>query len=169
MPTPNIVVLGTGMAGFGAAHRLHSEGITPTMYDKNGYYGGHTASFRNELGFLFDVGPHISFTKDSRIQELFANSVDQQYETLPISLNNYWNGYWPKHPVQLNLHELPDAVYTEISPHLCGKYEHRLAGPSDLSSEPRRSTTGCTFALGSAGSLHHPFPLSQCRRFCELS
>ncbi len=34
---PNIVVLGTGMAGFGAAHRLHSEGITPVMYDKNGY------------------------------------------------------------------------------------------------------------------------------------
>ena len=74
---PNVVVLGTGMAGFGAAYRLHAEGISPTMYDKNGYYGGHTASFRNELGFLFDVGPHISFTKDSRIQELFANSVDQ--------------------------------------------------------------------------------------------
>ena len=69
MPTPNIVVLGTGMAGFGAAYRLHSEGITPVMYDKNAYYGGHTASFRYETGFLFDVGPHISFTKDTRIQE----------------------------------------------------------------------------------------------------
>ena len=64
MPTPNIVVLGTGMAGFGAAYRLHSEGITPVMYDKNAYYGGHTTSFRYETGFLFDVGPHISFTKD---------------------------------------------------------------------------------------------------------
>ena len=31
---PNIVILGTGMAGFGAAYRLHSEGITPVMYDK---------------------------------------------------------------------------------------------------------------------------------------
>src|SRR6202040_4413697 len=75
---PNIVVLGTGMAGFGAAYRLHAEGITPVMYDKNGYHGGHTASFRFETGFLFDVGPHISFTKDSRIQELFAESVDQK-------------------------------------------------------------------------------------------
>ena len=45
---PNIVVLGTGMAGFGAAHRLHAEGITPVMYDKNAYHGGHTASFRSE-------------------------------------------------------------------------------------------------------------------------
>src|SRR5215467_4555797 len=25
---PNIVILGTGMAGFGAAYRLHSEGFT---------------------------------------------------------------------------------------------------------------------------------------------
>ena len=111
---PNIVVLGTGMAGFGAAHRLHAEGITPVMYDKNTYHGGHTASFRNASGFLFDVGPHISFTKDARIQDLFAESVDQQYETLPINLNNYWRGYWPKHPVQLHLHGLPEDVIVKV-------------------------------------------------------
>ena len=111
---PNVVVLGSGMAGFGAAYRLHAEGIAPTMYDKNDYYGGHTASFRNETGFLFDVGPHISFTKDPRIQEIFAESVDQRYETLPINLNNYWNGYWPKHPVQLNLHGLPEDMVVKV-------------------------------------------------------
>jgi protoporphyrinogen oxidase len=111
---PNIVVLGTGMAGFGAAHRLHSEGITPVMYDKNAYYGGHTASFRSDTGFLFDVGPHISFTKDPRIQELFADSVDQKYETVQINLNNYWRGYWPTHPVQLHLHGLPDDVVVKV-------------------------------------------------------
>jgi protoporphyrinogen oxidase len=98
------------MAGFGAAWRLHAAGIVPVMYDKNAYHGGHTASFRFESGFLFDQGPHISFTKDSRIQELFADSVDQQYETLRIDLNNYWRGYWPKHPVQVNLHGLPEDV-----------------------------------------------------------
>jgi protoporphyrinogen oxidase len=114
MSLPNIVVLGTGMAGFGAAHRLHAEGATPVMYDKNEYYGGHTASFRHESGFLFDVGPHISFTKDSRIQDLFAESVDQQYETIPIELNNYWRGSWPKHPVQLHLHGLPEDVVIKV-------------------------------------------------------
>jgi protoporphyrinogen oxidase len=106
----NIVILGSGMAGFGAAYRLHAEGITPVMYDKNSYCGGHTASFRYESGFLFDVGPHISFTKDSRIQDLFAESVDQQYETIQINLNNYWRGHWPLHPVQLHLHGLPEDV-----------------------------------------------------------
>ena len=111
---PNIVILGTGMAGFGAAYRLNAEGIAPVMYDKNAYYGGHTASFRFESGFLFDIGPHISFTKDPRIQELFADSVDQQYETIQISLNNYWRGYWPKHPVQLHLHGLPDDLIVKV-------------------------------------------------------
>jgi len=110
MPTPNIVVLGTGMAGFGAANRLCAEGVVPVMYDKNPYHGGHTTSFRYETGFLFDVGPHISFTQDTRIQDLFAESVNQQYETVQINLNNYWRGHWPTHPVQLHLHGLPDDV-----------------------------------------------------------
>lgn len=114
MSKPNIVVLGTGMAGFGAAHRLSQEGITPVMYDKSAYFGGHTASFRNETGFLFDIGPHISFTKDTRIQELLADSVDQRYETVQIYLNNYWRGYWPAHPVQLHLHGLPDDVIVKV-------------------------------------------------------
>jgi protoporphyrinogen oxidase len=114
MAKPNIVVVGSGMAGFGAAHRLHSEGITPVMYDKNAYYGGHTTSFRYESGFLFDVGPHISFTKDARIQDLFADSVDQRYETIQIILNNYWRGYWPLHPVQLHLHGLPDDLVVKV-------------------------------------------------------
>jgi protoporphyrinogen oxidase len=111
---PNIVVLGSGMAGFGAAYRLHAEGATPVMYDKNAYYGGHTASFRSDSGFLFDIGPHISFTKDPRIQEIFAESVDQRYETIQIKLNNYWRGYWPLHPVQVHLHGLPEDVIVKV-------------------------------------------------------
>lgn len=111
---PNIVVLGTGMAGLGAAYKLHGEGITPTLYDKNGYYGGHTTTIRYDNNFIFDLGPHISFTKDTRIQDLLADAVDQQYETVQINLNNYWRGHWPTHPVQLNLHGLPEDVIIKV-------------------------------------------------------
>jgi protoporphyrinogen oxidase len=84
------------------------------MYDKNSYYGGHTTSFRYESGFLFDVGPHISFTKDTRIQELFAESVEQRFETIQISLNNYWRGHWPEHPVQLHLNGMPEELIVKV-------------------------------------------------------
>jgi protoporphyrinogen oxidase len=110
----NTVILGSGMAGFGAAYQLHTEGITPVLYDKNDYHGGHTASFRYDSGFVFDIGPHISYTKDPRIQALFADSVNQEYETLQIYLNNYWRGHWPQHPVQLHLHGLPDDVVVKV-------------------------------------------------------
>jgi len=111
---PNIVILGSGMGGFGAAYKLHAEGIKPVMYDKNAYHGGTTASFRYDGGFLFDIGPHITYTKDSRIQNLFAESVDQQYQIVQINLNNFWRGYWPKHPVQVHLHGLPEDVIIKV-------------------------------------------------------
>jgi protoporphyrinogen oxidase len=71
-------------------------------------------SFRHDPGFVFDVGPHISFTQDERIQGLFADSVDQLYETIQINLNNYWRGHWPQHPVQLHLQGLPEDVIVKV-------------------------------------------------------
>lgn len=153
---PNVTILGTGMAGFGAAHRLHNEGITPVMYDKNGYHGGHTASFRYETGFLFDVGPHISYTKDPRIQQLFAESVDQQYETLQVYLNNYWRGYWPQHPVQLHLHGLPEDVIIKV-----------IADFANESQMPERPVTNyADWLLTSFGqSFAALFPMQYTRKY----
>lgn len=111
---PKIAILGSGIAGLGAAYRLHSEGVTPVIYEKNDYYGGNTASFCFDGNLVFDVGPHISFTKDPRIQDLLAESVGQKYETIQISLNNYWRGYWPQHPVQVHLHGLPQDVIVKV-------------------------------------------------------
>jgi protoporphyrinogen oxidase len=105
-----IAILGSGMAGFGAAHRLHQEGLSFALYDKNAYSGGHTASFKHDTGFIFDEGPHVSFTKNERVQKLFAESVDQKYEILHARPNNYWKGHWIKHPAICNLHGLPSDL-----------------------------------------------------------
>ncbi len=110
----NIVVLGSGMAGFGAATYLRSNGIRPVLYDQAPFFGGHTASFRDPQGFLFDQGPHISFTKDPRIQALFARYVDEKYEAVQVKLDNYWQGLRLTHPVQLHLNGLPHDLIVEI-------------------------------------------------------
>ena len=51
MSHPKFVVIGSGMAAFGAAYRLHSDAVSPVMFDKNTYHGGHTTSFKNDGGF----------------------------------------------------------------------------------------------------------------------
>jgi protoporphyrinogen oxidase len=109
-----ISILGSGMAGCGAAHHLKAEGIESVMYDKNPYSGGHTASHQYDSGFTFDEGPHISFTDVERIQKLLAENVNFQYETIAAYVNNYWQGHWLKHPAQCNLYGLPTELVVDI-------------------------------------------------------
>jgi len=111
--SPKIVILGSGMAGLGAARCFHAEGVSSTLYDKNSYPGGHTAS-HEVSGFVFDEGPHVSFTKNERMRQLFAASVDGDYQTVTASVNNYWQGHWVRHPAITNLHGLPPALVVDV-------------------------------------------------------
>jgi len=109
-----ICVLGTGMAGYGAAHRLQEAGVRALVFDKRNHYGGHTASHTYEGKYTFDEGPHVSFTKHERLQKLFAANIDNRYETLQTRVNNYWRGHWVKHPAQVNLYGLPAELVVRV-------------------------------------------------------
>jgi protoporphyrinogen oxidase len=110
----SITILGTGMAGFGAAHAAHGAGVRPVMYDMHDHIGGHTASYEFPGGWTFDEGPHVSFTEDVRIRDLLASNVEGQYEEFATRVNNFWKGHWIKHPAQINLHGLPTDLVTKI-------------------------------------------------------
>ena len=109
-----ITILGTGMAGFGAAHVASKAGVRPIMYDKHDYIGGHTATHSFAGGWTFDEGPHVSFTNDARIKDLLAANIEGRFEEFPSKINNYWKGHWIKHPAQINLHGLPADLVTKI-------------------------------------------------------
>ncbi len=108
-----IIILGAGMAGLGAAYHLRQEGFVGKLYERNGYYGGNATSFEKD-GYVFDTGPHISFTKVERIQKLWAESVKNKYETMNVAVNNLWKGHWVKHPAQINLYGLPVELIVTI-------------------------------------------------------
>jgi protoporphyrinogen oxidase len=108
------VILGSGMAALGAATALAAEGVQATLYDKNDYHGGHTATFTHPGGFLFDDGPHLSFTSNPRMQELLAANVGDCYERTTARINNYWHGYWLPHPAQCNLYGLPPDLVAQV-------------------------------------------------------
>lgn len=110
-----IAVLGTGMSGFGAAHRLAGEKRAEVvLYDKAGFFGGQTISWRSPSGFVFDKGPHVSFTKDERVQKILADAVDGRFETVQYRLENHWRGHRLPHPVQTNMHGLPVDVMAKV-------------------------------------------------------
>lgn len=109
-----IAVLGSGMSAFGAASRLATEPVEAVVYDQAPSYGGTTVSFRSPTGFIFDKGPHVSFTKDERVQNVLADAVDGQYETVQYVLENHWQGHRLPHPVQTNMHGLPADVIAKV-------------------------------------------------------
>lgn len=78
----NIAILGSGMAGCGAVYRFHQAGVKTTLFDQSSHFGGHTASYTFPGGWLFDEGPHVSFTQDKRIQDLLSKNIDGKFETL---------------------------------------------------------------------------------------
>ena len=95
------------MAACGATHRLLEHGAFHQVFDKGNHPGGHTKTYEYEGGWTFDDGPHVSFTKDARIQAILAASIDGDFLSVPTGVNNYWRGHWVKHPAQCNLYGLP--------------------------------------------------------------
>jgi len=105
----SILILGSGMAGLGAAHRLRSEGRKAQLLDKHTYPGGHTTTHSRD-GYLFDEGPHVSFTKNDRIKKFFAEAVNNDYLSIDAYIDNYWRGQYIRHPVITNMHGMPRDV-----------------------------------------------------------
>ncbi len=124
-----IVVLGSGMAALGATHRLQAAGEPFLVFDAAPHYGGHTASRRHPDGFIFDDGPHVSFTSDERIRGILSGFVGGREHTVKAGINSYWHGRWLTHPIQMNLHELPPDVAVPI---LVDFIEARTAPPAEI-------------------------------------
>ena len=76
------------------------------MFDKKAYTGGHTATHSRD-GFVFDEGPHVSFTKQEKIKQLFAEAVNNDYLSIDAYIDNYWQGQSIRHPVITNIQGMP--------------------------------------------------------------
>jgi len=135
------------MAGFGASYKLKElkNGHKTDVYEKNSYIGGHATSFHSDDGFIFDDGPHISFTKNKRIQEIFAENVGGRFEKLIASANNYWKGHWIKHPAQCNLYGLPSDLIVDVICDFVGAGQNQTENVSNYK-EWLYASLGKTFA-----------------------
>ena len=108
-----VAILGAGISGLGAAQSLAQDEVDVVLYEKRSRPGGHAISHTSN-GFIYDDGPHVSFTKDKRIKALFAKNVNNEFYTVNVHCNNYWKGQWIKHPAQCNLYGLPAQLKVDI-------------------------------------------------------
>jgi protoporphyrinogen oxidase len=106
----NTAILGAGLSGLAASYFIgHGNCV---VYEKGYRIGGHckTHSANNSV---WDEGPHVSFTKDEFVLDLFKDSVDGEFESLEIKTGNYWKGHWIPHPVQMYLAFVPSPIREE--------------------------------------------------------
>ena len=117
------------MAAIGAARVLREAGTAPVCFEAADHAGGHTTTFDAGGGFLFDDGPHLSFTADQRIATLLADAVGGRYRTVRAVIDNVWRGHRLRHPVQLNLHGLPNELVVQV---LADFVEESSAPPREI-------------------------------------
>lgn len=108
-PHVPVAILGAGIAGLSTSFHLgHRDAV---IFEAQEHYGGHVSSWTRD-GFTWDDGPHISFTTNEYVRELFAQNVKDEYEELDIRATNYFRGLWIEHPAQTHLYQVPEPLRT---------------------------------------------------------
>lgn len=91
----NILILGAGPCGLGAAYHLHKLGHAHwQLFERNGYVGGLPASFLDYCGFAWDIGGHVLFPHFKYLDKTVEGEArgdayyEQQRESRSPSLRN---------------------------------------------------------------------------------
>lgn len=103
-------VLGSGITGLAVSYYHGHDRCV--IYEADSHYGGHVYSEQQD-GCVWDDGPHVSYTKNEYIQQLFSELVDGQFEEVQAEVVNYYRGHWIDHPTQSNLYQIPEPMRTE--------------------------------------------------------
>src|SRR5688572_1312349 len=104
-----VAVIGSGFAGLAAGHALADAGVAVEILEAKPYWGGHTHSEVVD-GFTFDEGPHMSFTSDETVRQVFERGAGALHE-FAVRATNWFRGSWVAHPAQCHLYGLdPDLV-----------------------------------------------------------
>ena len=101
--------MGAGLAGLSAAYHL---GDGCRVLEREAEPGGLCRSFRVK-GYVFDIAPHILFTKDEYASGLFARLLKGNLLTHDRRAYIYLMGTYVKYPFEANLHPLPREVIEE--------------------------------------------------------
>jgi protoporphyrinogen oxidase len=105
-----IVIIGGGLTGLSTSYHLgHQNCLVLEKNDRP--YGLIGSETRN--GFTWDQGPHVSFTKHDYVKDVFAASVDGDYDEYQAKVGNHYKGCWIDHPAQTSLYQIPEPLRSQ--------------------------------------------------------
>jgi protoporphyrinogen oxidase len=93
-----------------AGQKLADAGARVELFEAETSWGGHTRSMERD-GFTFDEGPHVSFTQDQAIRELFEQGAGEVVDA-SAGITNYFRTHWVRHPAQCHLYGLDPELIT---------------------------------------------------------
>lgn len=104
-----IVIIGGGPAGLGAAWMLERSGFHDwILYEREETVGGLSRSFRDDQGYTWDIGGHVTFSHygvySDLLDEILGEDgwIEHERESWVRLL-----GLWVPYPFQNNIHRLP--------------------------------------------------------------
>ncbi|MPQ59256.1 NAD(P)/FAD-dependent oxidoreductase [Duganella sp. FT27W] len=124
----DVVILGGGVAGLGAALKARETGRTAVIFEARDSAGGLLDNFTID-GFRFDNAVHLSFATEEKVRNIFDRTP---YLTHPSDSYCFEGDRWLKHPVQNNLAPLEPTDKVEL-------IKSFLARPSALAGDDYES------------------------------
>jgi protoporphyrinogen oxidase len=106
----NLVIIGGGLAGISLAYFLQdSPAISHIeILEKESAAGGLCRSF-SDAGLVYDVGPHIFFSKDKAMLGFLLSTLGDNKARLRRSNRVICNGKWLQYPFENDLSKLAPA------------------------------------------------------------
>mgnify|MGYP001592728049 FL=1 len=105
-----VTILGAGLSGLCTSFHVGHDACE--IYEAKPHFGGHIYSEVRD-GFVWDDGPHVSYTDNEYVKGLFADSVKGQYVEYETYVSNYYRGHWIEHPAQSNLYQIPEPLRSQ--------------------------------------------------------
>jgi protoporphyrinogen oxidase len=109
-----IVIIGAGPCGLGAAYRLRELGYANfAIYEAAAQAGGLASSVRDQLGFVWDYGCHVLYSRSDYFNSIMDRVLDDEWIVQPRDAQVWMKGGFVPYPLQYNLHRLPKDVRRE--------------------------------------------------------
>ncbi len=108
------LIIGAGPTGLGAAYRLNELGEHDWLIlDRNDYVGGLAASFKDSVGFTWDIGGHVVFSHYDYFDRLVEEALGEDYLTHKRISKVHTASGWVPYPFQNNIRHLPRELCWE--------------------------------------------------------